>query len=264
MILEILNTFVEYVIRDPLTQITWFFGMFTILIGYFQKDDKEVKKYFLISAIFWWAHFYMLWVYSWLAAIVIWVARILLSLKFKKSKYAFLFIVISTLIIWFFTFDWIVSMLPIVASLTGAYSYFYLEKIKLRLVMAFNSWMYLIYNYFVWSISWVVNEILVQVILGFTIYRMIHPQWWTKYYLAKLRSLIHKNSEDIDYDRFVFIQDKILTLKKKSWIHINSVLAYDIRDLIPSMHIALFHKHKDTLKEKLIKKLSFKKLIPQK
>jgi len=84
---------------DPLTQITWFFGMFTILIGYFQKDDKEVKKYFLISAIFWGAHFYMLWVYSWFAAIVIWVARIILSLKFKRSTYAFLFIVISTVII---------------------------------------------------------------------------------------------------------------------------------------------------------------------
>ena len=264
MILDILNTFVEYVIRDPLTQITWFFGMFTILIGYFQKDDKEVKKYLLISAIFWGAHFYMLWVYSGLAAIIIWVARILLSLKFKKSKYAFLFIVISTIIIWFFTFEWIVSMLPIVASLTWAYSYFYLEKVKLRLVMIFNSWMYLVYNYFVGSISWVINEILVQVILGFTVYRMIHPQWWTRYYLAKLRGIIHRNYDDIDYDRFIFIQEKILRLRKKSWIHINNVLAYDIRNLVPNIHIKLFQKHKDTLKEKLIKKLSFKNLIPQK
>jgi len=233
VIFEILNTFVEYVIRDPLTQITWFFGMFTILIGYFQKDDKEVKKYFLISAIFWGAHFYMLWVYSWFAAIVIWVARIILSLKFKRSKYAFLFIIISTVIIWFFTFDGIVSMLPIVASLTWAYSYFYLEKLKLRFVMLFNSWMYLVYNFFVGSISWVVNEVLVQVILGFTIYRMIHPEWGSRYYLKKLWGFIKRNRDRPDYDRFIFVRDKILELRKKSGKHVNTFIEFDLKDLLP-------------------------------
>ena len=245
-----LQIFIEYVIRDPLTQITWFLGMFTILIGYFQKNDRDVKKYLLISAIFWWAHFYMLWVYSWLAAIVIWVARILLSLKFKKSKYAFLFIVISTIIIWYFTFDGIVSMLPIVASLTWAYSYFYLEKVKLRLVMVFNSWMYLVYNFFVGSISWIINEVLVQVILIFTIYRMIHPESWSRYYFKKIWDLIKRKRDKPDYDRFIFIYDKITQLRHKSWIHINNFLEFDMRRLMQKKY-KFIKKQKKKLKKSL-------------
>jgi len=264
VIIDVLNTLIEVVIREPLTQITWFLWMIVILAAYFYKDDRKVKKLMLISAVFWWAHFYLLWVYAWVASIFIWVIRIIWSLKYKQDQRAFVGIFVITIILWYITYEWIVSLLPILASITWAYSYFYLEKVKLRLVMVFNSWMYLTYNFFVWSISWVINEVLVQVILIFTIYRMVHPEWGSKYYFKRIWGIIKRKRERPDYDRFVFVYDKISEFKQKSWIHLTNILEFDTRRLIPQKHFHLFHKHKDTLREKLIKKLNFKKLIPQK
>lgn len=250
MAVDILQHIVESIIHDPLTQLTWFMWMIIILIGYFQKDDRDVKKFMLISAVFWWAHFYMLWVYSGLAAIVIWVVRILLSLKYKKNRKAFMSIFVGTIIIGYFTYDGFMSMLPILCSLTWAYSYFYLEKIKLRCAMLFNSWIYLVYNFFVWSISWVINEWLVQVVLIFTIYRTFHPESGTKYYLSKITEILRNRKDSPDYDRFIFVRDKVLKYRRILEKRANSFIHFDLKHLIKRKH-SFFKKHKSLLKKSI-------------
>jgi len=150
--------------------------MAVILTAYFQKDDKTVKKLMLLSSLFWGTHFYLLGVYSGLAATIIWVFRLLLSMKYQKNVYAFSSIVIITLITAFFTVDSVFSLLPILTSLNGAYSFFFLEKIKLRLAMLANSATWLIYHFSIGSISGMINESFTQIILIMTVYRMMHPE----------------------------------------------------------------------------------------
>lgn len=227
---EYLAHFIEYILKDPFTQITGFLWMAVILAAYFQKDDNNVKKLMLLSSFFWGTHFYLLWVYAWLASVIIWIFRLLLSMKYQKSKNAFMFILFLIAIAAYLTFDWFFSLFPIVTSIIWAYSYFFLEKIKLRLAMLFASSIWLMYHVSIWSISWMINEWFTQVILIMTVYRMMHPEWGTHYYMNKVRDILWKTSHP-DYDRFIFVRDKVSQYRSKLWQHFQTILHYDLRAL---------------------------------
>jgi len=234
ILFEYIQYFIEYLFRDPFTQVTGFMWMAVILTAYFQKDDRTVKKLMLLSSLFWGTHFYLLGVYSGLAATVIWIFRLLLSMKYQKNKYAFWSIVVLTVVIWYFTVDWLFSLLPILTSLNWAYSFFFLEKIKLRIAMLLNSATWLVYHVSIWSISWIINESFTQVILIMTVYRMMHPEGWSKYYAQKIKDILWKTSHP-DYDRFIFIRDKVSQYRSQLWINFQKILHHDLRT---------FFKHK--------------------
>lgn len=230
-IVEYLGYFIEYILKNPFTQVSWFWGMIVIIVAMFQRDDYTVKKLMLLSALFWGTHFYLLGVYSGLAATIIWVVRIILSCKYKRSNKAFIAIILLTIVMAYFTVDSVVSFLPIVTSVFGAYSYFYLEKIKLRFAMMANSVVYLAYDFFIGSVSGIANELMVQVILSMTIYRMLHPEWWSHIYTNKIKWFLWKKSR-IDYDRFVFIHDRLSHYRKQTWNNFHQILHCDLRTSI--------------------------------
>lgn len=230
ILFEYIQYFVQYILRDPFTQLSWFLAMITILIAYFQKDDYTVKKLMLLSALFWGTHFYLLGVYSWLAAVVIWVFRLILSIKFEKSFKAFILIVCVTLITGFFTFDGILSLLPVLTSLTWAYSFFFLEKVKLRLAMLFNSSTWLVYHISIGSVSGIMNEVFTQVILIATVYRMMHPEGGTHYYANKIKNIIWKRKR-VDYDRYIFLHDRIINYKQKLGSNVANIINLDLRSV---------------------------------
>jgi len=233
MIIEYFIYFVEYILRDPFTQISWFAAMGIILLAYFQKDDHTVKKLMLLSSLFWGTHFYLLWVYSGLCATIIFALRLCLSIKLWKNKNAFIFLVIITFITAYFTYDWYLSLLPVITSLCGAYSFFFLEKIQLRLAMMFNSSTWLVYHIAIWSLSGAINEVLTQFILIATVYRMMHPEWGSHYYIWKLKWYLRRTTARPDYDRFIFVHDKLSIVRKK-WSHsLQKIIHFDLRTLIP-------------------------------
>lgn len=233
MIIEYLIYFIEYILKDPFTQISWFAAMGIILLAYFQKDDHTVKKLMLLSSLFWGTHFYLLWVYSGLCATIIFAIRLCLSIKLWKNKNAFIFLLIITIITGYYTYDGHLSLLPVITSITGAYSFFFLEKVKLRLAMMFNSSTWLIYHISIWSLSWAINEVLTQCILIATIYRMMHPEGGSHYYIWKIKWYLRERSRP-DYDRFIFVHDKLSILRKKSAFHFQNIIHFDLRKLFVS------------------------------
>lgn len=228
MLFQIIQYIIDEIIRDPFTQISGFLAMWVILTAYFQKDDLTVKKLMLLSSLFWGTHFYLLWMYSGLAAVIIFVFRLGLSLKFQRSLRAFSSIIVVTLITWYFTFDGFISMLPIITSMMWAYSFFFLEKVKLRIAMMCNSCTWLIYHVYIWSLSGMVNEVFTQVILIVTIYRMLHPEWGTRYYAGKIKEILWKTSRP-DYDRFIFIHDKVSNYRHTLWQKFHQIIHFDLR-----------------------------------
>ena len=227
-LLDYLSYFIEYILKDPFTQITGFMGMAVILTAYFQKDDNNVKKLMLLSSLFWGTHFYLLWVYAGLASVIIWIFRLLLSMKYQRSKNAFISILVMIAIAAYLTYDGFFSLFPIVTSVIGAYSYFFLEKIKLRLAMLFASSIWLVYHISIWSLSGAINEWFTQAILVMTIYRMMHPEGGASYYANKVRDILWKTSHP-DYDRFIFIRDKVSSYQKTIWHNFQTLLHYDLR-----------------------------------
>lgn len=58
----------------------------------------------------------------------------------------------------------------------GAFGYFFLEKIKLRFAMLANSMIWIVYHNEIGSLTGMMNDLMTQVLLVFTIYRMAHPE----------------------------------------------------------------------------------------
>ena len=215
-----------------LAQICWFFALTITLIAFLQKEDTYVKKMMIVSVFFWGIHYFLLWIITWVMVIIIWYVRLILSVKYNKNIKAFLFIVALTLVSTFFTYEGIMSLLPIIASLSSAYAFFYLEKIQLRLTFIWGSFLWLVYNIYIWTLAGIINEIMVLSVLSFTVYRMAHPEWGMRYYSQKIADILLQKSKP-DYDRFIFVRDKVSSLRKTIWHTFLQILHYDLRNFLP-------------------------------
>ena len=215
-----------------LAQICGFIALTITLIAFLQKEDTHVKKLMIVAVFFWGIHYMLLWIITWVMIIALWYVRLILSVKYNKNIRAFIFIVALTLVSTYFTYEGIMSLLPVIASLSSAYAFFYLEKIKLRLTFIWGSFLWLVYNIHVWTISGILNEVMVMSVLSFTIYRMAHPEWGMKYYSQKIADILLQKSKP-DYDRFIFVRDKVSSLRKTLWHTCLKILHYDLRNFLP-------------------------------
>jgi len=80
-------------------------------------------------------------------------------------------------------------------------------------MMMFNSSSWLVYHVYIGSISGMMNEVFTQIILIATIYRMMHPDGMSSYYSQRIRQILWKTRRP-DYDRFIFIHDRLTSYKK--------------------------------------------------
>lgn len=229
--------------KEIFIEIFWYAWMLTIFIAFFQKDDFTTKKLMLLATLFWWAHFFLQWQLSWLAACLIFIVRFFASIKLEKDIRVYIFLIWLTLFVWFWTYDGIYSILPILASINGTTAFFYLSKIKLRLSMILGSQIWLWYHIIHGSTSWVMNEIFAQSILIFTIYRMLHPTWGTQYYAQKIKDILWRRSRP-DYDRFIFLHDKVYVFRQKIWTNFHKIIHYDLRNIFSKKKYAFVHKIK--------------------
>lgn len=215
-----------------MAQICGFVAMGITLAAYLQKEDTFVKKFMMVSVFFWGVHYFLLWIMTGVAIIIIWYIRLILSTKYKKSRRSFVFIICITLLSWLYTYSWIISLLPVIASILATYAFFFLEQIRLRISFIWVSLLWLIHNLSIWAIAGILNEIMVQVVLIFTVYRMAHPEWGMRYYSQKIADILLQKSKP-DYDRYIFVRDKVSSLRKTLWHHFLEILHYDLRNFLP-------------------------------
>ena len=187
--------------------------MLIVISAFLQKDDTRVVYILLFAHIIWAGHFYFMEIYPWLAIVAIGFFSLLISLKCKKNKNIFLFFVSLTLAAWFFTYKDDSSLLPIIASLLGTYWFFYLEKVQLRLVLFLCSSFWFSFHYLNYSIWWVINESVIQIIHLYAIYRFMRDEWKLQLVFLKIKSAF-VNRPKIDYGRYLAVIDYI-SFKKK-------------------------------------------------
>jgi len=235
----ILETLLELFSKELFVEIFWYTAMITVLIAFFQKDDFTTKKLMLLASLFWGAHFFLQDMYAWFASTVIFWVRFFSSIKWHKNTKVYFIILTLTFAVWFLSYDGLYSLLPILASVNGTTAYFFLEKIKLRIAMLAWSQMWLWYHFIISSMSGMLNEIMAQSILIFTIYRIIHPMWGTQYYAQKIKDILKWRSRP-DYDRFVFIYDRMYLIRKKIGENFRKIIHYDLRNLISRKKKYLF------------------------
>lgn len=199
---------------NPVWQTFGLLWMLCVVSAFLQKDDHNVVKILILANIFWAIHFYFMWVYSWMWVAVIGVLRLIMSIKYKRNNKVFLWVLLMTFWLGMITYENIHSLFPVFASCLATYWFFYLEKIKLRLLLLVVSAFWFSFHYIHFSIWWVINESILQVVHLFTIYRILVEQGTTRAYIQSLKDKIVRTPK-IDYGRYLAVIDFIKMKNKK-------------------------------------------------
>lgn len=205
-----MDLLIEIIKANPWWQLFWFLAMWVAFIWLLQKNDKQTVKIIILSSALWVIHFFLMWLYSTMIVSCIWIIRLFLSLKYKRNRKVFLAILSSLFIVWVMTFENKFSVLPIIWSCLTAYWYFFCEWVRLRLCIFISSTFRLTFNFNVWSIWWIINEIVSQVILVFVMYKLIRDD--DSKVFEKIKLFFRK--KPLDTDKFFPVFDYIETFKK--------------------------------------------------
>ncbi len=196
-----------------MAQSAWIMAMGIAFSWLLQKDDKKTLRIIMFSYIFWIIHFLLMWVYSAAAASSVWVFRVFLSLKYKRNKRIFGWVIGATVVLWLITYNDHLSLLPIIGSCISAYWYFFFERIRLRVFMFVTSLFWFTFNVNIGSFWWIINEIIVQTILIIAMYKMLHEEWKRVYFVDRVMWIITRKEKFPDVGRFINIYDYIRIFK---------------------------------------------------
>jgi len=199
---------VSLILSDPIGQSLGFIAMFILFYAFSLTDDKKVIRVLIVSNFFWIAHFYMLENTAALFATLIAMMRLWLSLKFKGSLWAMVFVTVACLVSGIFSYSDPISILPIIATIAASYGFFFLEKVELRLLLILVSSMWFVYHLETWSISWVINEVIVSFTLLMAIYKFQYGEEKRIYIRRSIRDILKKRPIRADFWRFMYLRDK--------------------------------------------------------
>ena len=195
--------------QNPTGQIFGFIAMFIGITGFMVKNDKTTVKIFIVSCIFWIIHFIFLENYGALTATFIGLVRLVLSLKYQKSVSIFLWIIAVSFAYGIYSFDGrIISILPLIATAVSSYGFFFLEKIRLRLLLIFVSLMWLVYHLSTGSISGIINEIFVQITVWYSVILFVTRREKKQKVLERLKRKIGRAPARLNFWRYIFMRDK--------------------------------------------------------
>ncbi len=203
--MEFFSTFMT----NPIAQTFGFLAMFVWFLWYLTTNDTKTIKIFMWSNIVWSLHFLFMGNFWALWATIIWLLRLILSLKFRRNTKILIGVILITVIFWIFTYDGNpISILPLLATAVSSYGYFFLEKVQLRLMLWFVSACWLIYHTGTGSIAGLINEIIMLITLCITIYRFNHNIEKWSFFFKRLRRIAQKRPRRVDFGRFIYFRDK--------------------------------------------------------
>ncbi len=160
--------------ENPVPQSIGLLALILTIIAFTSKKDNLFLLFMIMASFFWWIHFMFLSLFP--AAFINFfdTFKNYLAYKYKQNKKFFIFLIISYIIIWFFTIDVdnFFSFIPIFNSILSVFLIFYFRGIKLKLWFIFIVSMWFIYNYFWDSIAWMLSDMILFVSWWLGIYKI--------------------------------------------------------------------------------------------
>lgn len=144
-----------------LWQSFWILAAIITVCAFIYSDKDKTVKLLLVGSFMWFLQFLFLWALSGAFISLFGFFRIILS-KLKghdREIISLLFIIIT--IITYVTYDGYLSLLPAVATYIWTYAIFYLQWVSFRVALLVPTTLWLIYNYYVWSVWWTIREIII-------------------------------------------------------------------------------------------------------
>lgn len=197
-------------------QLFWVLAAAITVYAFLYNDKKKILNLLLIGWIFWILQFALLGAISWALINAFWVIRTLLAKYHHDDRRLIMFLFLIISIISYFTYKWPLSLLPLFATLIGTYALFYYQGVKFRVVLIIPTILWLVYNYYVWSIGWTVREVLILI---------LH----IKVIILSLGFAYKKEVYTLNYDIFVYLYNNSnsnVTLIWKRFLHSLSLVLH--------------------------------------
>jgi len=159
-------------------ELFWSIWLLFIILSFIETEDKRMFLLLAIWSLFYWFHFYWIWLFTASLINFVDVSKNLAVIKFKNNIYAFLIFAIFYWIIWLLTWNWDpLNYLFTLCSITSLSAAFFMEWISLRIVYLLVTIYYLYYTIVWYSISWSITNVLLIFSIISSIY-MLHRRRW--------------------------------------------------------------------------------------
>ncbi len=227
MIIEMIKEVLWVEIFDIMAQWFWISGIIVLLYAYIQKDDIRTKQLVTIALVAWMWHYFLLEMTWAVYATLIALLRMYFSLKHKWNKYALVFIFFLTALFWFITYDWVISILPIIAGVIAILAYLVFNGLIMRVSLLIVSVLWLYYMVAQQSVPGIVNEVLSEIILIITIVKIYldeHKEFsLSQTFIDKLKYSLRsrKVRKRRDFGRFMIFRDR------KKYLEDNNIVYED-------------------------------------
>lgn len=147
--------------------VAFVFGMASFL----QTSDRRFKVFMSLECAAYVLHFALMGQWTASASASVSLGRSVASVRYPYKAVGLFFMALSVACgLWLFT-SWI-SWLPIAASVLGTYALFFLQRIRMRLVMLVGTIFWLTHNLGVGSIGGTLLEAVLCLVNAMTVFRM--------------------------------------------------------------------------------------------
>jgi len=225
MIIEILKEVLWVTIFDIIAQWFWITGICVLLYAFIQRDDIRTKQLVTIALVAWMWHYLLLEMTWAVYATLIALLRMYFSLKHKWNKYALAFVFFLTALFWYISYDWVISVLPILASVIAILAYLVFNWLTMRISLLIVSFLWLYYMIMQQSIPWIVNEVLSEIILVITIVKIYldeHKELsLSQTFVQKIKYILQarKVRKRRDFWRFMIFRDRKKYLEENNIVY---------------------------------------------
>jgi len=164
----VFEVFLTYI---NLVQVLGFLAFFISLYAFSRTSDQHLRIGQAAQSFVLALHFYLLGASSAAAMSFLSGIRNYLSLHKNVKNVAVLFIVVY-LVVGIYTYEELVSILPVISALLGTTAVFYLSGIKMRLVMMLSTTLWIIHNAVLVSVGPLLMELFIFGTTARTVYRL--------------------------------------------------------------------------------------------
>ena len=143
-------------------QILWLLWSACHIYWFLNKKDWNLIYFLLLSSIFYWSGFLLLWALEWFFVSFSLIIRNLVALKYRENKNIwYIFITIFTILLLYSIIqNWFIfslNLLPYISWITGTFGIYFMKWTKTRLLFLLWDTLWVIYGFHVfliWEIIW--------------------------------------------------------------------------------------------------------------
>ncbi|MDD3793685.1 MAG: YgjV family protein [Candidatus Gracilibacteria bacterium] len=174
--LELFNMLTSTFLANPLGQIIGLIAFFVSIYNFLYCKNKRFIFFTMIASIFWGFHFLALGLLSAAYINIVDVLKNALALKYEKNKYMTLGFISIYVIISYFTYEGIISLIPLATAILSTILVFYVRGVYLNIGFLFVIVLWMIYNLIGGSIGGFMTDstLMITGIIG--IYKIIKSE----------------------------------------------------------------------------------------